>query len=368
LNRSLAIAEARGDTLYQVALLGMLSMFYVRDGDFKISLRYAKLSRAVEGIAENSVATALANSIFGRALQFVGEHDTSLAALAASFQYWSDSQQSGEVYLGLDHHILVGIGLARNLWLQGCPAQARQRVKQTVKDAKRKNHPASLGLALSWTPEILLWIGDVQSAGEHAEWLVAHARSHSLGPYLAIGRGYEGAVAIRRGDAEAGIENLRDCLSELHALRYEMFDTGFKLSLVEGLLAIEELGEGLALIDETIRLIEANGDLVHMPEALRVKGRVLRSVPQGQVHDAERCLMLSLDWARRQGARSWEFRTAIDLAALWAAHGQRDRAQAVLQPIFETFVEGLDTADLQAAKHLLASIVGREEALPLRRP
>jgi hypothetical protein len=31
-------------------------------------------------------------------------------------------------------------------------------------------------------------------------------------------------------------------------------------------------------------------------------------------------------------------------------------------------VEGLDTADLQAAKHLLASIVGREEALPLRRP
>lgn len=368
LNRSLAIAEARGDTLYQVALLGMLSMFYVRDGDFKISLRYAKRSRAVEGVAENSAATALANSIFGRALQFVGEHGASRAALAASFQYWSDSQQSGEVYLGLDHHILVGIGLARNLWLQGCPAQAAQRVKQTVKDAERKNHPASLGLALSWAPEIFLWIGDLQSAEDHADWLVAHARSHSLGPYLAIGRGYEGTLAIRRGDAEVGIENLRSCLSELHALRYEMFDTGFKLSLVEGLLAIGERGERLALIDETIRLIAANGDLLHMPEALRVKGRVLRSVPQGQVHDAERCLMRSLDWARRQGARSWELRTAIDLAALWAAQGQRDRARAILQPIFETFVEGLDTADLQAAEHLLASMVRREATTPLRRP
>jgi hypothetical protein len=35
LNRSLAIAEARGDALNQVGLLGMLSMFHTRDGDFK---------------------------------------------------------------------------------------------------------------------------------------------------------------------------------------------------------------------------------------------------------------------------------------------------------------------------------------------
>ena len=42
LNRGLAIAEARGDVLYQVGLLGMLSMFEVRDGDFKTSLHYAR--------------------------------------------------------------------------------------------------------------------------------------------------------------------------------------------------------------------------------------------------------------------------------------------------------------------------------------
>src|SRR5262249_16010576 len=63
LDRSLAIAEARSDILYQVALLGMLSMFYVRDGDFKGSLHYAKLTRAVAGVSENSMTAALANSI-----------------------------------------------------------------------------------------------------------------------------------------------------------------------------------------------------------------------------------------------------------------------------------------------------------------
>jgi hypothetical protein len=44
------------------------------------------------------------------------------------------------------------------------------------------------------------------------------------------------------------------------------------------------------------------------------------------------------------------------LAALWAAQGQRDRAQALLEPIFEAFVEGFDTADLKAAEHLLATL------------
>jgi hypothetical protein len=87
-----------------------------------------------------------------------------------------------------------------------------------------------------------------------------------------------------------------------------------------------------------------------------VKGSVLLSMPQRRVHEAEMCFVQSRDWSRRQGARSWELRTAVDLAALWAARGQRERAQVVLQPIVETFVEGLDTADLRAAERLLASL------------
>jgi hypothetical protein len=83
---------------------------------------------------------------------------------------------------------------------------------------------------------------------------------------------------------------------------------------------------------------------------------VLLSMPQPRREEAEACFIQSLDWSRRQGARSWELRTAVDLAALWAADGQRERAQSVLQPIFEVFVEALDTADLMAAERLLATL------------
>jgi predicted ATPase/DNA-binding winged helix-turn-helix (wHTH) protein len=353
LNRGLAIAETRGDVLYQVGLLGMLSMFEVRDGDFKTSLHYAQLSRNIGGTEENSAAMALANSILGRALQFVGDHGGSRVELEASFLYWSRARQTGEVHLGLDHHILVGIGLARNLWLQGHPAQAVERVRQTIKDAESKRHPASLGLALSWAPGIFIWVGDLQSAEEHTDWLHSHAAYHSLRPYLAVARGYQGALALGRGDPMAAVEDLRGCLEQLQAMRYRMFSTEFKLSLVQGLVALGMFEEGLTLVDETIRLVEENGDFVHMPEALRVEGRVLLAMPQRRVQEAETCFIQSLERSRHQGARAWGLRTAVALAELWVAQGERARAQAVLQPIFDEFPEGSDTTDLKAAAHLL---------------
>jgi predicted ATPase/DNA-binding winged helix-turn-helix (wHTH) protein len=365
LRRSLAIAQARGDVLNQVGLLGMLSMFEVRDGDFRTSLRDAQLSRAAAGSLEDSAPMALANSNLGRALQFVGEHRASRQELEASFHYWSHSPRTSEVYLGLDHHILVGIGLARNLWLQGHPVQATERLRQTIRDAERKHHPASLGLALSWTPGLFLWVGDHESAEEHANRLLAHAEMHDLRPYRAVARGYQGALAINRGDPRAGVEDLRCCLEQLDTMRYRMLNTGFKLSLVHGLVAVGLFADALTLADDTISLIEANGDLVHMPEALRVRGRVLLSIPRSLEQDAETCFVRSIECSRRQGARSWELRTAIDLAALWASRGQHERAYALLEPIFATFGEGLETADLRAARHLLATLRDRSATLPV---
>jgi predicted ATPase len=199
-------------------------------------------------------------------------------------------------------------------------------------------------------------VGDLRSAEEYADRLISHGETNFRRHNVAVGRGYKGALAILRGDASGGVESLKGCLEQLHAVRYEMLNTEFKLALVQGLMATGQSDKAMTLIDETIRLIEENEDLLYMPEALRVRGNALLSMPQARALDAERSFIQSLDWSRRQGARSWELRTAVDLAALWAAQGQRDRAQALLEPIFEAFVEGFNTADLKAAEHLLATL------------
>jgi predicted ATPase len=165
------------------------------------------------------------------------------------------------------------------------------------------------------------------------------------------------ALAIRRGDTKDGVESLQVSLEKIRALRYELLTTEFEIPLVEGLAAIGRFAEGITLIDEAIRRVETNGDVSYMPELLRVKGGLLLSMPQPSVEDAEMYLMQSLELSRRQAARAWELRAGIDLAALWAAQGRPERAKALLQPIFEQFVEGLDTADLKAAEELLGTLV-----------
>jgi predicted ATPase len=353
LSRGLAIAEARGNVPNQVGLLGTLSMFHTRFGEFKIALDYAKRTRAVAGNVEPSTTTALAQSTLGRALHFMGNHGSARAELDAAFQHWTHAQQT---YLGFDDRILVSLGLARTLWVQGYPAQSIERARQTITAAEQSTNPASLAVALAWVPDIFVWTGDLRSAEEHADRLISHAQSHSLGPYLHVGRGYKGTLAIRRNDAKRGVETLRDCLERLHAVRYEMRNTEFRIVLAQGLVAIGQVGEGKTLIDETIRLVQENGDLFFMPEALRVKGCVLLSMPEPQIDEAEACFTKSLEWSRRQGAHAWELRTATDLADLLANQGRPESARSLLKPAFEQFAEGFDTADLTAARSLLSAL------------
>ena len=123
---------------------------------------------------------------------------------------------------------------------------------------------------------------------------------------------------------------LRSSLAQLHAARFEVYNAEFKLRLAQGLAATGQFGEAMTLVDRTMALIEANGNLFHMPEALRVKGSVLLQMPQPRAEEAEACFTQSLEWSRRQDSRSWELRTAVDLAGLSVARGRPKEARALL--------------------------------------
>jgi predicted ATPase len=51
-----------------------------------------------------------------------------------------------------------------------------------------------------------------------------------------------------------------------------------------------------------------------------------------------------------------ESRSCAHLARLLSAQRRGQDARALLQPVFEQFTEGLDTADLKAAERLLATL------------
>ncbi|HYZ40318.1 MAG TPA: hypothetical protein VE687_06785 [Stellaceae bacterium] len=79
---------------------------------------------------------------------------------------------------------------------------------------------------------------------------------------------------------------------------------------------------------------------------LRIKGEVL--LFQGaQGAAAAHHFRQVLDWARRQGTLSWELRAPTSLAQLLRDQNRLADAIAVLQPIYDRFTDGFDTADLK---------------------
>jgi predicted ATPase len=90
---------------------------------------------------------------------------------------------------------------------------------------------------------------------------------------------------------------------------------------------------------------------------LRTKGELLLlgRVPTAAAA-AEACFQQALDVARRQGALAWELRAAMSLARVWRGQQRVNEARKLLASVYRRFTEGFETADLVAAKTLLASL------------
>ena len=296
---------------------------------------------------------ALGHSLLGISLTHTGDLEAARAELEAA-QGVRGTQREKASYLGFDGHDLAGVFLARTMWLQGHPDQALECARRTVEQARLVDHPVTLSIALVWAVSVLLWVGDLERAEEHIDQFIARAETHSLGPYHAVGRGYKGQLAVRRGDVASGVESLQRALVDLHAVRYELLTTAFSISLVEGFAALRRFDEAMACVEEAISMVESNGDASYMPELLRVKGNLM--VTMGLRADGEASLLQSLELSRRQGAAAWELRTGTNLAALWSGSGDGARARGVLKPLLDRFEEGRDTSDVREAEKVLGSL------------
>ena len=226
---------------------------------------------------------------------------------------------------------------------------------QTIKGAERMDHPASLVVVLAWAASVFLWTGDLRSAEEHINSSISRAESHSLEPLVAVGQARKAELAIRRGDAKSGVERLRASLEKIHAMRYELITTEFDISLVQGLAAIGRLAEGMTLIDETMRRVEANGDaLVHAGVA---SGEGRASVVEAAAQRLTTRKSALCNRSNGAGARARVHGSCAPRPTSQLCSPVRDdprRGRALLQPVFEQFKEGLDTVDLKAAWRVLA--------------
>jgi DNA-binding winged helix-turn-helix (wHTH) protein len=342
-------------------LFGLCRFFWSR-GDLKIA---ADLGQQLLRIAaDDPVRQMAAHLAAGSVLLEFGELQNAVhhlkTGLAQAQIHWHDALLP--VY---GHVKAVCAGTAASgLCILGYPDQAAQLCGAMLAAARESGHPFVLGQAF-WGTAIFHHLRRDWPALADAAQRLAHVQAaHDLvefGPFADV---FLGRGLVAQGRVDDGITKMRRGTEMLEKSGGLLFLPHALALLAEGLAKAVRPDEMLAIIDAALAIAHRTGQSWFNPELLRLKGSVpLQPAGNGRVAPtpaaarlAETSLQEAMDLARRQGARLWELRTALDLASLWRRQGRRREARDLVADASAGFCEGFETSDLIDAKAFLSAL------------
>jgi predicted ATPase/DNA-binding winged helix-turn-helix (wHTH) protein len=356
LTRALELAENLDDVDYQLRSLAELWSFHFGSGQYPAALSLAQRFCTLAANRSDAGDRLIGEHMIGISQHYLGDQ---MSARRHLERVLADDVILGRrhvIRFQIDPKVAARVFLARILWLQGFPGQAMRTVHTSVEDARAANHGFSFCYALAvGACLIALLVGDLAAAEHYMGMLLDHSTRHSLAHWHAWGRGYQGALAIERGDVVTGWRLLRAGFHEFGGFTSAMQVNAF-LTL-EALGRAGQIVDGLAVIEGAIASSEETEGCWLMAELLRLKGELLLlSGEAGTAAGAEDHFRQALNRAHQQGALSWELRAATSLARLLRDQGRPVEALALLHPVYQKFTEGFDTVDLKVARALIGTL------------
>jgi predicted ATPase/DNA-binding winged helix-turn-helix (wHTH) protein len=332
-----ATREGLADAEYR-ALYGLI-VYFATNGDYEEAVATSQRLGALAVSIDVPRAVANHRRLAAVASTFMGDH----ASVRDHAQYVLShpGNNSGKTRLcGMffDQRISVRTMLARTLWQQGFPDQARDCAEEGLKLARSMGHALSLCFVLAHAVvPIALWRGERSAAAEMTRLLLTSSKEHSFLIWHEFGRAYS---TVLQPDSK--------CVSASSA------PPEMGVLLLETVATLNEA----AADDEILARGERGSAGWCTPELLRISGKLLLRPGKEDRARAEALLLRSLDVARQQGALSWELRSATSLAELWERENRREAAFSLLASVRDRFTEGFATADFVRSSLLLERLQG----------
>jgi DNA-binding winged helix-turn-helix (wHTH) protein/predicted ATPase len=304
------------------------------------------------------------------AMLLLGSHEALACTrfhLGAFAQVLEHTEQGFRLY-DRQHHAIclahygrdVGVSChywaAMALWFQGYIDQARVKNAEALDLARELAHPYSLSMTLIRAAFLGQFCREPQSTRQWAETAMAMAAEHGLITHAAIGTILQGWALTMQGLGRAGSMQIRRGVEAYQASGAEMDLPYFLALLAESEYLAGEVEGGLAALDEAFAAMRGGRDFFYEAELYRLQGMLLSVLSEDRRTEAETLYRYALDVARRQRARSLELRAAMSLSQLWQQQGKPDKVRQLLTPLYGWFTEGHDTADVTAARVLLAEL------------
>jgi predicted ATPase len=258
--------------------------------------------------------------------------------------------------LGYDTATACHALLAHVLWERGYPDEALRHAEQAIATARAASHPLSEAWALSHAAYTHIMRGEIALCLERGEAALALATEQMLPHFAAHGMVGSGWALVKQGCTEKGFARLRAALDADPAIGALAINSFWLGVLAEACLETGRTEEGLSAIREAIAKTREIAPRWYEGELNRLEGELLLVAKEPDATRAESSFRNAVAIAHARQAKSRELRAATSLARLWRNQGKRLEARDLLAPVYGWFTEGLDTADLTAARALLDSL------------
>src|SRR5215813_3432011 len=359
-----------------------LHMFYRQRADLPTSWEIGRQLLALAESVQDPQFLLVAHQALGTTLYFLGEFVQARSHLEQGVALCDTPQHRARtVVYAQDPGVICLATLARTLWALGYPDDALAKARESLALARRIAHPFSMAFALYFTAVVHQYRHEWQATQEQAEALMALSAEQGFAQRLAQGRILLGWTLVEQGRGAEGIALLRQSVAAYGATGADLGRSSYLALLAEAYGKGGQAEEGLTTLAQALLVVDQRRIRFNEAELHRLKGELLlrRAAEKGiwridphepmtpaeieaaspAVVEAEACFRRALDVARRQQARSLELRAAMSLSRLWRQQGESEAAREVVAEIYKWFTQGLETADIQAAKVLLE---GRADA------
>lgn len=243
------------------------------------------------------------------------------------------------------------------LWFLGRPDAARQHSEQAIANAEKIRHPFTLAFALVFGAYLCQHLRDVEGTRDHANRAMIIASEHNFLHWKQQATILRGWALTQLGEADEGLSQMRFGLDEYEAMDSWLAGCWFRCLLAEAYAKVGMRDAALRALDGALATARRTGDHSYLAEVYRLQGEItLLDGDPASVREAEDLFAQSLATARKQGALSWELRTAVSLARLSLEAGRREHASLLLAPVVGKFSEGFYTPDLKQAMQLVAEL------------
>jgi DNA-binding SARP family transcriptional activator/tetratricopeptide (TPR) repeat protein len=355
--RALELSQEIGNTTQLCQILSGLAIVYYVKGEPQPAHDYAEKVLELGQQAGDPQLIALGRWSLGIVLFAHGEYIAARHQLEQVVSFYEPQQHHREfVFLrGVDAGLSSLAYLACCLWSLGYPEQGIRQSQKALNLAHEIGHSFTLADILRYGGcEFQKMSRDAKSLKATAEELINLSVEKNFPAWLATGKSSLGEALTLLDQVEEGMSLIQAGVDSELSVGVRCSLPGSLFYLAQAYARLGEPEQGLSVLTRAFELMDQTGERHWEAELYRIRSTLQQM--QGENDAAEASLMKGLEVARKQNARSWELRAAIDLARLWQKQGKLNEARQVLKEIYAWFSEGFDTPDLREARELIREI------------